>query len=165
MPLLAQQQFSIRRLVDGKTLNFFLTSNHPTTQVYTPDPATYLPNYPTSNLVITPSLMVSGESTDQIGRLKAAPTWKINGVTITGTNSTYGATGGASSPYALTLTKNLTADAYLKIECSAIYVQPVSLLETAVSSILTISKSSNNGAGIFFHHRFTRIGLSQFPDQ
>ena len=68
MALLAQHSYTIRRLIDGKTLTFMLESNQATTQIYTPDPATFIPNYVTApHLVITPSLMIAGES-GEIGR-------------------------------------------------------------------------------------------------
>jgi len=101
MAILAQQTYSIRRLIDGKTLNFLLQSNQAVTQLFTPDPSTFVPNYSTTPfLVITPSLLISGESGDQIAKLKAAPTWKIND---SATLTTFGATASASAPYALTI--------------------------------------------------------------
>lgn len=146
MAILSQQTFTIRRLIDGKTLNFLLQSNQALTQVYTPDPATYMPNYPTSPfLVITPSLLISGEAGDQIANLKAAPTWKING---SSTLSTFTATASASSPYALTIKKNMSDVAQMVITCEAIYVQPVTLIEMAVKATITFTKVSNNGASI-----------------
>ncbi len=146
MAILAQQTFTIRRLIDGKTLNFLLQSNQALTQIFTPDPATYVPNYPTSPyLVITPSLLISGESGDQIARLKAAPTWKINGST---TLTTYTATAASSSPYALTIKKNMSDVSQMVITCEAIYVQPVTLIEMSVVATITFTKVSNNGASI-----------------
>ena len=146
MAILSQQTFTIRRLIDGKTLNFLLQSNQALTQVYTPDPATFMPNYPTSPfLVITPSLLISGEAVDQIANLKAAPTWKING---SSTLSTFTATAATSSPYALTIKKNMADVAQMVITCEAIYVQPVTLIEMAVKATITFTKVSNNGASI-----------------
>lgn len=146
MAILAQQTFTIRRLIDGKTLNFLLQSNQALTQIFTPDPATYVPNYPTSPyLVITPSLLISGESGDQIARLKAAPTWKINGST---TLTSFTATAAASSPYALTIKKNMSDVSQMVITCEAIYVQPVTLIEMSVVATITFTKVSNNGASI-----------------
>jgi hypothetical protein len=146
MAILSQHSYTIRRLIDGKTLNFFLQANQPTTQIFTPDPATYSPNYAASPyLVITPSLMISGETGDQISKLKQAPSWKIND---SSTLSTYTATAAASSPYALTIKKNMSDVDKMKIECTAIYVQPVTLIETVVSSTITITKVSNTGASI-----------------
>ena len=146
MGILSQQTFTIRRLIDGKTLNFLLQSNQALTQIYTPDPATYMPNYVNSPfLVITPSLLISGEAGDQIARLKAAPVWKING---SSTLSTFTATAASSSPYALTIKKNMSDVAQMTITCEAIYVQPVTNIELPVTATITFTKVSNNGASI-----------------
>lgn len=65
MAILSQQTFTIRRLIDGKTLNFLLESNQALTQIFTPDPSTYVPDYTASPyLTIKPSLIISGESGD-----------------------------------------------------------------------------------------------------
>lgn len=146
MTLLAQHSYTIRRLIDGKTLNFILQSNQALTQIFTPDPATYAPNYTASPyLVITPSLLISGEAGDQIARLKAAPTWKVNGST---TLSTFTATAAAASPYALTIKKNMDSVSQMVVECEAIYVQPVTLVEMQVKATMTFTKVSNTGASI-----------------
>lgn len=145
MAVLAQQSYTVRRLIDGRTLNFLLQSNHALTQLFTPDPKTYVPNYTSTPLVITPSLLISGESGDQIARLKAAPTWKINDST---TLTTFGGSTSASAPYALTINKNMESVSTLKIDCEAIYVQPATLAEMVVKSTITLTKVSNNGASI-----------------
>ena len=146
MAILAQHSYTIRRLIDGKTLNFVLQSNQALTQIYTPDPATYVPNYPSSPfLVITPSLMISGESGDQIGLLKTAPTWKVNDSTVL---TSVGGTTSAASPFALTIKNNMTAISQMKVECTGIYVQPGTLAEIAVTASMTFTKVTNSGASI-----------------
>lgn len=145
MEVLAQQTYTIRRIVDGRSLNFLLQSNHALTQLFTPDPKTWLPNYSTTPLVITPSLLIAGEAGDQIARLKAAPTWKIND---SATLTTFGATAAVAAPYALTIRNNMDAISSLKIDCEAIYVQPVTLIEMPVKVSMTLTKVSNNGASI-----------------
>ena len=144
--ILSQSSYSVRRLIDGKSVNFILQTNQPTTQLFTPDPATFLPNYTTGAfLVVTPSLMVSGTAGDQISKLKTAPSWKINGSTDL---ASFGATASSSVPYTLTIKKNLVDVSAIKIDCSSIYVQPNTLAELAVQAAMTFSKVSNNGAAI-----------------
>lgn len=146
MPILAQQTYSVRRLIDGKTLNFVLQSNQAMTQLFTPDPSTYVPNYSaTPFLVITPSILIAGETGDQIAKLKKAPTWKIND---SATLTSFGATASASSPYALTIKNNMTSISQMKIECEGIYVQPNTLAEMPVKAAMTFTKVTNNGASI-----------------
>lgn len=147
MAILSQQTFTIRRLIDGKTLNFLLQSNRPRTQIYTPDPATYLPNYTASPfLVITPALVVSGEPNDQIHRLREKPTWKINGST---TLTSFSGTVANTPPYALTIKKNMTDIAQMSIECEGIYVQDVTDVEMEVKATIDFSKTTNSGAMIW----------------
>lgn len=154
MAILAQQSFTIRRLIDGKTLNFLLQSNQALTQIFTPDPSTYVPNYTASPfLKITPSLMISGETGDQIARLKAAPTWKING---SSTLTPFSATASTSSPYALTIKKNMSDVNQMVITCEAVYVQPVTLIEMPVMATITFTKVSNTGSSI--------IAVASAPD-
>lgn len=146
MAILAQETYSIRRLIDGKTLNFVLQSNQAVTQLFTPDPSTFVPNYSaTPFLVITPSILIAGEAGDQIAKLKAAPTWKIND---SATLTTFGATTSASAPYALTIKNNMANISQMKIECEGIYVQPSTLAEMTVKAAMTFTKVTNNGASI-----------------
>jgi hypothetical protein len=146
MAILAQETYSIRRLIDGKTLNFVLQSNQAMTQLFTPDPSTFVPNYSaTPFLVITPSILIAGESGDQIAKLKAAPSWKIND---SATLTTFGATASASAPYALTIKNNMANISQMKIECEGVYVQPSTLAEMTVKATMTFTKVTNNGASI-----------------
>lgn len=142
----AQTSFSIKRIVNGKTLNFVLSANVPTTQIFTPDPSTYAPDFASSPyLVITPALYISGQSSDQIAKLKAAPTITING---SGTLSTFSATASASAPYALTIKKNLVSDSQYSIVFNAIYVEPTTLVEIPITATINIVKVSNTGTNI-----------------
>jgi hypothetical protein len=146
MAILAQGTFSIKRMVNGKTLNFVLVPNKATTQIYTPDPSTYAPDYSVGPyLTITPSLFISGQATDQIACLKAAPTWTVNG---SSTLTNYNASAASASPYALTIKKNLSADSQYQVTCTAIYVEPVTLVETPVVATITFTKVSNTGTSI-----------------
>ena len=62
----AQGQFTIIDYNDALTLTGYIGSNHPKTQMYNPDNASYTPNWASTNLVLTPSLYVIGTTTDQI---------------------------------------------------------------------------------------------------
>ena len=62
----AQGQFTIIDYNDALTLTGYIGSNHPKTQMYNPDNASYTPNWASTNLVLTPSLYIIGTTTDQI---------------------------------------------------------------------------------------------------
>ncbi len=136
-------QTTVVDLNDGKSINLFLGSSQPLTQIFNRENSTYTPSWATSPfLVITPEVYVSGVATSQIARLKAAPVWKINGST---TLSTYGATAATTSPYALTIKNNMTASAQLTIECEVIYVDPDTTAETTAKASVTFTKTENAG--------------------
>ena len=105
----AKGSITIVDLNDGKTLNFVLSNSGSNTQFYNSDTYVYTPNYTTSSITITPKLYVSGESTDQMSHVTSV-TWTINGAAATA----YG-TIATSSPYALTINKNMVSVTSLQI--------------------------------------------------
>lgn len=140
---IARGQITIVDLNDGKSINLFLSCNQPATQIFNKDNSSYVPSYTTSPFcVITPEVYVSGTSTNQVARLKGQPVWKINGTT---TLSTYDATAATTSPYALTIKKNLDTASTLTIECTVIYVDPDTSAETVAKAVFTITKAENAG--------------------
>ena len=143
MSAIARGQITIVDLNDAKTLNLFLSSNRPATQIFNKENTTYAPDYTVSPyLVITPQLFISGAATSQISRIKQAPVWKIND---SANLAEFGASAAQTAPYALTIIENLTDTAYLKIECEVIYVDQVTLVETIVKATMTITKTENSG--------------------
>lgn len=141
MPI-ARGQITIVDLNDAKSMSMYLGSNQPLTQIFNKENSSYVPNYTASPfLVITPELYVSGTTTNVISRLKSAPTYTVNGAAITG----FGGTVAAASPYALTLKNNMTSVSQMKVECSGIYVDPDTGLETPVKAVINFSKTENAG--------------------
>lgn len=141
MPI-ARGQITIVDLNDAKSMSMYLGSNQPLTQIFNKENSSYVPNYAASPfLVITPELYVSGTTTDVISRLKSAPTYTVNGAAITG----FGGTVAAASPHALTLKNNMTSVSQMKVECSGIYVDPDTGLETPVKAVINFSKTENAG--------------------
>lgn len=61
---IATSQITIIDYNDALTLTGFISSNHPKTQIFNPDNATYNPSWTSSNLVLTPSLFKLGTTTD-----------------------------------------------------------------------------------------------------
>ncbi|MEG1622811.1 MAG: hypothetical protein RR330_05505 [Alistipes sp.] len=144
--VITRGQITIVDLNDGKSINLFLGSNQPATQIFNKENSTYQPSYTAAPyLVITPEVYVSGVSTNQTSRLKGVPVWKINGST---TLSTYGATAATTAPYALTIKSNLSSVTALTIECTVIYVDPDNTAETVAKAAYTITKVENTGQQI-----------------
>lgn len=143
MAVISRGQITIVDLNDGKSINLYLGSNVATTQIFNKENSSYVPNWTLSPfLVVTPEVYVTGVATNQISRLKGIPVWKINGST---TLSTYGATAGTTSPYALTIKSNMTTTAQMHIECEVTYVDPDNLAETKAKTHISYTKTENAG--------------------
>ena len=139
---IARGQISFVDLNDGKSINLFLSSNQPTTQLYDVDQLSYTPNYTTSPyLVITPEVFVSGMEGSRLSNLHPTTpvTWKINGVAVTNATANV-VIGDLSADYALTIKRNITDGTTMNIECTVIFVDPETSAETTAKSVITFTK-------------------------
>lgn len=64
MAIVSTGQFTIIDYNDALTLTGFISANNRTNQSYNPDNASYVPHYPTTNLVLTAQLFKAGSSTE-----------------------------------------------------------------------------------------------------
>lgn len=142
MGIVARGQATIVDLNDAPSISMYLSTNQPLTQIFNKENSSYVPNWAASPFnVITPELSVSGTETNQIARLKSAPTYTINGGPITA----FGGTVATTAPYALTIKNNMTSVSSIKIECTGIYVDPKTGVETPVKAVIPFSKTENAG--------------------
>lgn len=143
MAIISRGQVTIVDLNDGKSINLYLGSNVATTQIFNKENSSYVPNWTVAPfLVITPEVYVTGAATDQVGRLKGVPTWKINGSTNL---ATYGAAAATTSPYALTVKNNMTTVSQLRVECEVTYVDTDNGAETKAKTSISYTKTTNTG--------------------
>ncbi len=143
MSVISRGQITIVDLNDGKSINLYLGSSQPTTQIFNKENSSFTPSWSTSPyLVVTPEVYVTGVDTNQVARLKGVPTWKINGSTNI---ATYGATAATASPYALTIKNDLTDVSQMQVECEVTYVDPDTTAETVAKSSITYTKTENAG--------------------
>lgn len=63
--VLAQKTFTVKKLVNGKTLTFVLKTDKALTQIFSRDSKTFAPDYAASALTLTPMLLVSGKNGDK----------------------------------------------------------------------------------------------------
>lgn len=150
MANLSQNTFSIRKIVDGKTLTFNLSANA-YTQIMSKDPTSFYPNFPTSNLVVTPSLYESGGGSTN--KVSSAPNWFINGDELQDTNGAanktkWGASVATNGNFALTVNKNLTTVPSIVIRAEYNYTDSVSGASTVVVQEITITRQENAGTTI-----------------
>lgn len=132
----ARGQVTIIDQNDAVSLQAFIGSNQPLTQVYNKDTNTYAPNWVSSPyLLLTPSLFVSGKAaTDQItsvgnsstltpGIKSGSAKWSKNSVAITSGQDSC-TIGAASAKYALTVKANhMTVSApQVRYSFEAIYI-------------------------------------------
>ena len=74
--ILAQKTFTVKKLVNGKTLTFVLKTDKALTQIFSRDSKTYAPDYAASALTLTPMLLVSGKNGDQSAHLSNL-NWRV----------------------------------------------------------------------------------------
>lgn len=148
----ARGQITIVDLNDAKTVNMFLSSNHPTTQIFSQDGKTYTPDFSASNnaLVITPELLISGVD----NAIPYSVEWKINGDTVVGQGNQAAKYGASvdNSNFKLTITKNLTMAGdnvpdipTLEIECTAQWYDESMNTYIPVKASIAFHRSINTG--------------------
>ena len=145
--IIARGQISIIDLNDAKSLNMYLRSSQPTTQIFNSDNSSFVQSWSEDPyLVITPELFVSGTTTDQMFQVKTKPVYTING---SDKLADFGASVATTSPYALTIKKNMVDVSQMKVQCSAIYTDPdIASFETPVKAEIQFTKTVNAGATI-----------------
>lgn len=67
--VLAQKTFTVKKIINGKTLTFTLKVDKALTQIFSRDAKSFAPDYTKQNLTITPMLLVSGLTGDQIANV------------------------------------------------------------------------------------------------
>lgn len=161
MAVQAKNRVTFHKIVDGSTLSFALTANMGTTQIKSKDPVSFFPNYPTTNLVITPVLTVSGEGgTNQV---KGTCSWYVDNVRIvTGQN---GYTIQTAGTFSLVIAANLTKASTI-IRCEYEYTQPVTGLSHTVSTTIPLQQVENAGTMIMAqihsqHQQFIKDGPTE----
>lgn len=139
----SQKTFTVKKIVNGKTLTFTLKTDKALTQIFSRDNKAYAPDYSKTPITLTPLLLVSGKSGDQSANLSGLK-WSVQ--KQDGTTATQTLTAGTGN--AKKLAANLTDCTGLKITCEATYTDPVSKAATQVVATLEITKVENAGANI-----------------
>lgn len=134
-------QITVSNVEDGKTYNAYLRTSSPLAQVYDQETKTYSPDFTTDNLIIYPEVFVSGNSEAITDRYTITPTWTING---SSTLIDYGAVASTTSPYALTISKNLLTNTQLNIECLITYLPEGTTTKGLIRAQTTITKKTDS---------------------
>ena len=157
---IARGQVTVIDQNDAVSLQTFITSNHPLTQIYNGDANTFVPAWATTALTLTPSLFVSGKGTaDQIktvgnasnftpGIKSGSVKWYKNGVAISSgsDNCTIGA---SSASYNLQVKANHMSmtTPQIKYAFEAIYID-MNGLEVAIRAEIQFTLHQTAGAAL-----------------
>lgn len=145
---IATGQFTIIDYNDALTLTGFIGSNHPKTQSYNPDNATYSPNWATTNLVLTPSLFKLGTSTDIITDTAVqSVTWYYNNAgtetaIAAGANYVFSGTKSQILTIKVNDLASITAKDYV---CKVVYRDVTTNLDLIYKMGITFNKVVNGG--------------------
>lgn len=143
MELLAQKTFMVKKIINGKTLTFGLKVDRALTQIYSRDTKSYAPDYAKAPATLTPYLLVSGLTGDQIAHVSGF-SWALTKQD----GSASGIQLSAGTGNAKKLAANLTDCTGLKITCTATYTDPVSKVTAPLVATVEFAKAENAGANI-----------------
>ena len=144
-------QLTIIDLTDGRRVTALVSPNKPTTVIYDPDTNTYQPDYKKDPLVLTPQLLVEGQSQDLIASAKSVR-WAYQknsfGTILDITESTEGFRLGTGSAKTLTISKNFfTTDHSIRIYCYITYHDTATNKDYLGITNLEIQKLTNGSSG------------------
>ena len=141
---LAQKTFTVRKIINGKSLTFSLQVDKALTQVYQRDNKAFAPDFGASPLTITPLMLVSGLQGDQSARVSGFK-WTLTKENGEAATQKLTAVAGSARQQ---LKANLTDCTSLQIKCEATYTDPVSRITAPVVATVTLTKLENTGANI-----------------
>ncbi len=137
--LVGRGQYTIVKLHDGKSMQLNLLCSQPHIQYFSRLDHTFSPDYVTSPVVITPELLFSGNADNQISNV-TSPAWTINGKAPI----EYAGIVSSSSPYSLTINKNLVYSPQLKIDFSCMVKDPDTGLSVKISATTCLTKQETD---------------------
>lgn len=150
----ARGQIQITDLNDARQTSFYLALNPKSrTQVYNKSGMTYSPNYVTTNMVITPTLYVTGDTDNKMFSASAAPVWTVydndtkifcnsSDTSLAMTNSNIAV--GTAAPWALTIKMNIPRDQFV-ITCETSWYDSSIGKSIPQTADVTLTKNINNG--------------------
>lgn len=145
--IIARGQITIIDYNDAVSLNAYIGSNQPLTQIFTSDTGGFTPDWTQSPyLKLTPQLFMSGSSTDIMtaGTNVQSVTWSSNGIAVTlDANHVKN----ASAPFDLTVKVNeLSSLTQKNYECTIVWRDPNTSLDITVKSAISFTKVVNAGS-------------------
>ena len=142
----AQGQFTIIDYNDALTLTGYIGSNHPKTQMYNPDNGSYIPDWASSNMVLTPQLFVAGSGTDVItdAAVQSVKWYEDSAAAAITAGASYALSGAKS--HILTIKANVLAGlAGRDYRCVVVYRDPTTALDLTYTMSISLSRVVNGG--------------------
>lgn len=138
-------QITIMDFNDAVTLTGYLSSNHTKSIKYDGNNEIYSPNFPTTNLVITPSLFKAGSATDIMAsgtNIKTVTWHRKSNIQSTESALASGETMGAAFPKALTVKTQPFSATVFSVEyiCTIVYTDPTTGLDLVYKNSITFNK-------------------------
>lgn len=152
---------SIVDLNDSKQLVSYIGSSLSKTVIYNPNDSVYIPNYGTTDQVLTPQLFIAGTATDVISSAKSIKWFyqtnsggTITEITVNTVDYTLGTTG--AKP--LTITSNvLSSNTSMSYICEIIYTDTETGFDVITKSEIELVKITNGTNG---HDSYTHIAYA-----
>lgn len=143
----AQGQFTIVDFNDAVSLSGYISSNQVKTQMYNPDNGSYTPDWSKTNMVLTPSLFVTGGGgTDKItdAAVQSVKWYEGTSATPITSGGNYAISG--SKNHVLTIKDNVLAGLAGKdYRCEVTYKDPGTGLDIQCTMSITLSRVVNGG--------------------
>lgn len=151
MPIVASGQLSLVDLNDSKQLVAYVGSSQARSVIYSPNTNTYVPNYASTNQVLTPQLFIAGTSTDIASSAKSVKwSYQVNGggsiVDITADTTEY--TLGTTGAKPLTIKSNvLASNTSMTYICEITYTDASTGFDVVAKAEIELIKVTNGEAG------------------
>lgn len=143
---IATGQITIVDYNDAVTLTGFINSNHPKTQMFNPDNESYVPDWTSTNLVLTPSLFKLGDTKDVISSdaVTAVRWYEGNSSVEIKANSIYSISGTKNQILTIksNVLKGLPGKDYI---CEVFYSDATTGLDLTHKMGITFNRSVNGG--------------------
>ena len=144
----AQGQITIIDYNDALTLTGYIGSNLAKTQMYNPDNGSYNPDWSDTNLVLTPSLYVIGDTTDKITSANVTSVKWYQGSSTTAITSSGNFALSGTKSHVLTVKANIMAGLPgVDFKCVVTYKDPSTNLSITHPISISFSRVVN-GSGI-----------------
>lgn len=151
MSIVASGQITLVDLNDSRQLVSYIGASRAKTVIHNPNDNTYVPNYETSNQVLTPQLFIAGTNTDVASQAKSTKWFRQTnsaGTPVEITASGGGYTLGTGAVKTLTITSNVLASATtMTYICEMVFTDADTGFDVLTKAEIELVKVTNGQKG------------------